>query len=423
MRLSRIVMVLVLVGAVLALSAPATAAQMARISGTVVDTDGQPIAGVTITITTPDSERFEVVKTTNQKGKVTLSFGNVEWQYEIRLEKGGFQTKAEPLPLSAGGTVKAQWVLVPKEAAGANDDGPAAGAGGGGSRAVRTYNEGVEAQRLGDLDLADEKYRRAAEMNPDLAAPHTALAAVASIREDWETAAAEAEAAIAVDPEDVRAMQIRFDAYRNLGQEAEASEAAAALREIGDLDAAAARIFNEGVDAYTAGDLAMAQSKFQQVIQLSPDMVAPYVALAQISLAQGSPAEALAMAKSALEREPDDTRALKIAFDGARLTGDTEAATHALDRLVELEPEWVTTTVFQHAERLIDQNKPEAAALELEYVVKADPDMARAHFLLGMALFNSGRADEGRAHLLRFIELAPDDPDVEIARGLLSYQQ
>ncbi len=45
------------------------------------------------------------------------------------------------------------------------------------------------------------------------------------------------------------------------------------------------------------------------------------------------------------------------------------------------------------------------------------------NFLLGMALFNSGRADEGRAHLLRFIELAPDDPDVEIARGLLSYQQ
>ena len=132
MRLSRIMIVLVLVGAVLALSAPATAAQMARISGTVVDTDGQPIAGVTITITTPDSERFEVVKTTDQKGKVTLSFGNVEWQYEIRLEKGGFQTKAEPLPLTAGGTVKAQWTLAPGTAAGAHAGDVEAGAGGGG---------------------------------------------------------------------------------------------------------------------------------------------------------------------------------------------------------------------------------------------------------------------------------------------------
>ncbi len=422
MRLSRIMMVLVLVGAVLALSAPGTAAQMARISGTVVDTDGQPIAGVTITITTPDSERFEVVKTTNQKGKVTLSFGNVEWQYEIRLEKGGFQTKAEPLPLTSGGTVKAQWTLVAKNAAAADAGAVEAGGGGGGGRVVRTFNEGVEAQRMGDLDLAVAKYRQAAEMDPELAAPHTALAGVALIREDWETAAAEAEAAIAVDPEDVRAMQIRFDAYRNLGQEAKASEAAAALREVGDLDAAAARIFNEGVDAYTAGNLAMAQSKFQQVVQLSPDMVAPYVALAQISLTQGSPAEAVAMAQSALEREPDDTRALKVAFDGARLTGDTDTAAQALDRLVELEPQWVTTTVFQHATRLIDENKPEAAAFELEYVVKADPEMARAHFLLGVALFNSGDTEEGRNHLQIFIGLAPDNPDAEIARGLLSYQ-
>ena len=61
-------------------------------------------------------------------------------------------------------------------------------------------------------------------------------------------------------------------------------------------------------------------------------------------------------------------------------------------------------------------------ALELEYVLKADPDLARAHYLLGMALYNSGRADEGRPHLERFIELAPEDPDVEIAKGLLSYQ-
>ena len=410
------------VGTALVLTAPVTAAQMARISGTVVDTDGQPIAGVTITITTPDSERFEVVKTTNQKGKVTLSFGNVEWQYEIRLEKGGFQTKGEPLPLTSGGTVKAQWTLVAKNAAAADAGAVEAGGGGGGGRVVRTFNEGVEAQRMGDLDLAVAKYRQAAEMDPELAAPHTALAGVASIREDWETAAAEAEAAIAVDPEDVRAMQIRFDAYRNLGQEAKASEAAAALREVGDLDAAAARIFNEGVDAYTAGNLAMAQSKFQQVVQLSPDMVAPYVALAQISLTQGSPAEAVAMAQSALEREPDDTRALKVAFDGARLTGDTDTAAQALDRLVELEPQWVTTTVFQHATRLIDENKPEAAAFELEYVVKADPEMARAHFLLGVALFNSGDTEEGRNHLQIFIGLAPDNPDAEIARGLLSYQ-
>jgi tetratricopeptide (TPR) repeat protein len=415
-----------LVATALVLTAPETAAQVARVSGQVVDPGGQPVAGVTLTVTTPDSENFELVKTTNKKGGVTFSFARGDWQYEIRLEKEGYQAMVELLPVQIGGYVKTGWILAPESAAAAHAEGVKAGGGGGGgggSKVMRTFNEGVEAQRMGDLDLAVAKYRRAAEMDPELAAPHTALAVVASIREDWETAAAEAEAAIAVDPEDVRAMQIRFDAYRNLGQETKTSEAAAALREVGDLDAAAARIFNEGVDAYKAGDVGTAQSKFQQVVQLAPEMVAPYIALAQISLAQGSPAEALAMAQSALEREPDNTRALKIAFDGARLVGNNEAAEQALDRLVELDPQWVTTTLFEHAVKLFNDNQPEAAVLELTWVLKADPAHARANFVLGMSLFSSGRADEGRGYLEKFIELAPDDPDAEIARGILSYQQ
>ena len=72
---------------------------------------------------------------------------------------------------------------------------------------------------------------------------------------------------------------------------------------------------------------------------------------------------------------------------------------------------------------MFNNNQPEVAALELEYVLKADPELARAHYLLGMAYFNSGRVEEGRSHLERFIELAPEDPDAEIARGLLAYEE
>jgi tetratricopeptide (TPR) repeat protein len=423
MRLSPRVMGSMLVGMVFFLTAPETAAQTARVSGKVVDPGGQPVGGVTITVTTPDSDRFEMVKTTNKKGSVVFNLTTVEWEYEIRLEKEGYQTKAEPLRFAIGGTVTAQWILAPNGAAVVGDSSADAGGGGGGSKAARTYNEGVEAQRLGDFDLAAESYRKAAKLDPELAAAHTSLAAISLQREDYSTAAAEAEAALAIDPGDVRAMRIRFDAYRLAGETTKADEAAKALRDIGDLGDAAARIFNEGVDAYNGGDVAVAQSKLQQVVQLDPEMVAPYVALAKISLAQGSAAEAAAMARSALERDPDNLRALKIAFDSARLMGDTEAAAQTLERLVELDPQWVTTTLFDHAAELFNENRAADAAIELEYVVKADPDLGRAHYLLGMALFNTGRADEGRVHLQKFLELAPDDPDAEIARGLLSYQQ
>ena len=394
-----------------------------RIAGTVTTPDGTPIEGVKITVSAETLSR-DIVKTTNKKGKFTVAHTDATADYQYKFEKEGYQTMVLPVNPPVGGTQLREFPMMPVSAGSPEGgDAPAGGATSGGSPAIRAYNEGVEAQRLGDYDLAAESYRKAAKMNPKLAAARTSLAVVSLLQKDYATAAAEAEAALEIDPEDVRAMQLRFDAYRNLGDEAMASEAAAALRKVGDLEAAAARLFNEGVDAYNAGDISTAQSKFQQVVQLSPDMVAPYLALAQISLAQGSAAEALAMAQSALERAPDDARALKVAFDGARLTGNNEVAEQALGRLVELEPQWVTTTLFQHAVQLFNDNQPEAAALELKSVLKVDPEHARANFLLGMALFNSGRADEGRPYLEKFIELAPDDPDAEIARGLLSYQQ
>jgi tetratricopeptide (TPR) repeat protein len=410
--------VCITIGITLITGVQGASAQMARISGVVVDPDGQPIPGATLIISSPNSESFEMVKSTNKKGKVTLSFTNIEWQYQLRIEKEGYQTRTEPLELTIGGTMNAEWTLLPRGSDAAADSGD-----GGGSKAIGTFNEGVEAQRLGDLDLAAQKYRAAAEIDPDLAAAHTALSAVAILQEDYETAAAEAESALEIDPSDTRAMQLRFDAYRLAGNEAKASEAARALREVGDLNQAAGRIFNEGVDAFQAEDLAGAASKFRQAVELDPEMVPAYVALAQIYLTQGSPAEAGAMADSALEREPDNVRAIKLRFDAARLSGDQENAAKMLDRLVELDPEWMGTVLFDHAGKLFNANQPAAAAFELEYIVKAKPELARAHFMLGMALFNTGKAEEGSVHLRRFIELAPDDPDVEIANGLLSYEQ
>jgi tetratricopeptide (TPR) repeat protein len=401
-------------------AAPELFAQMARISGTVVDPEGNPIPDATLTVTTPDSSTFEMVRTTNKKGKVTFSFSNVEWQYQLQIEKEGYQTHTEILQLAIGGTMRAEWTLGP---AGGDTSGGSPEGGDGGGRAVRTFNEGVEAQRLGDLELAAEKYRAAAEIDPDLTAPHSALSAIAILQEDYETAAAEAEAALAIDPGDVRAMQLRFDAYRLGGDEAKADEAAKALREIGDLGAAAGRIFNEGVDAFNAGDTAGAISKFQQAVQLDPEMVTAYVALAQMYLTQGAPAEAAEMIEQALQREPDNVQALKLGYDAARLTGDMDAAAERLDRLAELDPQWMETVLFDHAGALFNDNKPAEAAFELKYVLKANPDLARAHFMYGMALYNSGKVKEGSEHLNKFVELAPDDPDVEIAKGLLSYQQ
>ena len=100
---------------------------------------------------------------------------------------------------------------------------------------------------------------------------------------------------------------------------------------------------------------------------------------------------AAAEAEEALAIDPTDVRAMQLRFDAYRLAGNDV--------------------------------KAEEAAQALEKVLEVEPDHARAHYLLGVALFNTGQTGPASEHLRRFIELAPDDPDAVIAKDLLAYAE
>ena len=82
----------------------------------------------------------------------------------------------------------------------------------------------------------------------------------------------------------------------------------------------------------------------------------------------------------------------------------------------------ILTLVFatQHAK---SQSLPVAhAAVEaFERVLSADPAHARAHFWLGKSYHSAGDYEKGKEYLQKFIEMAPDDPEVPGAREMLSY--
>ena len=390
-----------------------------RISGKVEDQAGKPIEGVQVTAISPSLESFKTEKTTNKKGKFVLAFADSTASYVIELKKQGYQTIVAPINPVPGQTRMVEYVLLPAEGNEQAADERAAMTGA--SRAVLVYNEGVEAQRAGDLELAAKKYNEAAGMNPDLAAPHASLAAIAHLQGDYPGAAAEAEKALIIDPNDARAMQIRFDAYRLAGDKEKAKEAEQALRELGGLSETAARIFNEGADAYNAGDMTTAISKFQQAADLDPSLVQARMVLAKFYFSEGNLSEALARAEEVVALEPDNGDALRITYDSALRLGNTEKAATALDGLAVSDPEWAATGLFKLAAELYNKGQTEAAAQALERVLQADPDHARAHYLLGVAQFNTGQTETASEHLQRFLELAPEDPDAAIARDLLSY--
>jgi tetratricopeptide (TPR) repeat protein len=404
--------------AILVLSAPLAESQAARVSLVVKDIDGKPIEGVTVTVTNPEKETDEIVKLTNKKGKVTITHLDSFPTFIYKFEKEGYQILTTEIHPDYTETLRMEYTLRPQKveiAAGVQQKESK------GNRALTAFNEGAAAQQGGDLDLAEEKFRKAAELDPTLAEPHIALAVVAHQKGDFVAAATEAEQALAINPASEQALLLKYDAYRKQGDEAKTAEAAEALRQSGGASEAARMVFNEGLEAYRTQDAEGAAVKFRQAVALDPELTLGYVMLASISLAGGDPKEAEALASKAIEIDPTNKNALMVRYDAFRNLGDTEGARQALDALIAADPQWAATDLFNHAVELYNADQMADAANALAKVIEAQPDDPEALFLLGMAEYNIGDTANAKIHLARFLELAPDSPDAALAKEMLEY--
>jgi tetratricopeptide (TPR) repeat protein len=288
---------------------------------------------------------------------------------------------------------------------------------------VRRYNEGVEAQQAGDLEGAMAMFREAAEIDPEFAPAFTGIATVAVEQGNFEEAAAAAERAVTLDPESYRALQVRYDAYRNLGDDSKAAAAAKALKQAGDISEATARTFKEAVEAYKAGDPEVAKARFRQALDLEPELVAAYSNLAQIYMREGDAAQAAAMADEVLRRRPDDVPALKVRYEALHEMGDDDAAKSALEAVAAADPTWVATVLFDHAQELFNANRIEEAGIIVEQILTVRPDHAGSLYLAGLCSNSAGDTAAAKAHLEHFLEVAPDSEMAPVAREILTYLQ
>jgi tetratricopeptide (TPR) repeat protein len=401
----------------------ANAQLVGRVSGQVLDEEGNPVEGVKVTATTLAKEGLEETATTNKKGKFLITHKDATHLYVYRLEKDGYETLTEEVdPEAGGGTVRKEFVLK-RGASKVSAPATPGEVSGGGMRALQIYNDAVKAQQNGDYERAQNLYEQALKIDSELAAAHSGIAVIAQLRGDYPAAAAAAEKALELDPNDVRAMEVRFDAYRQLGDQKKADEAAAALQAMGDSSEIARRVHNEAVAAFQNGDAAGAVTKLQQAVRLDPELVPAYAALAKIYARDGDYAEAAKMAAEVVKRDPNDIDIRKVQYDAANRLGDMETAAQALAVVAAADPAWAASGLFDHAVSLFNEGHQAAAAVALEEVLKAAPDNAHAHYLLGMVRFNSGEQDEAKKHLSRFIELAPEDPDAAAAREILKYME
>lgn len=405
----------------LAATLPALAVTQGRIMGEVVDENDEPIPGVTITVTTPELTDYEEVLETNKKGRFTAVFLDATKSYMFKFQKEGFRTVEESVKPQPGANRRVSFMMPSYRAQPAQetDEVPTGADTRGLTEAQKVFNEGVLASQQGDAEAALAKFQEAVGLDPELMQAHLALAGMYLTQHNDQAAAEAAEAALALDPNEIRAVEIAYDAHDALGNTEKAEQYLEQLQETG-IDTSA-RLFNTGVAALNVGDDETAAEKFKAALEEDPELVPAYGALAVVLLRMEDYEGSLEAADQTLARDPENARAKRMRYQALRLLGRIDEAAAVFQELSPEDQQEAIQLQYQAAAELFNAGQTEEAVAMLEAVVAAVPSHGKAHYMLGLSYTNLNQTAAAREHFEKFLEVAPDDPEAGTAREMLEY--
>ena len=400
----------------LLLMIPALAyAQKGRLIGKLVDPEGKPIQGATVTATSPQVPSFREVRTTDRRGNFILDFREMGVTYHYRFEKQGFQPLEANQEWDLEGTERFEWKMSPGTGPEIGGLAPASSS----EPAVLAYNAGVSAVKAKDYTIAETRFREAVGHDPKLVQAWSALAAVGLQTGNNQGAAEAAEKAIALGARDEAILTARWQAYRNLNDGERAAEALKDLEAFGRRAEEAKKFHNEGVGLVKAGNDAAAFAKFQEAVNLDPSLQASQLGLATAALKIGRNAEAAAAAEAVLKADPGNQAAIRIRYNACLVLGDNDRLSDALVGLAVVEPAVAKNGLLKLAFEAYDANQTAKAKERFLKALAVDPNQPLAHYYLALVLVNEGNTAEARMHLERFIALAPSGKEADTAREML----
>lgn len=200
---------------------------------------------------------------------------------------------------------------------------------------------------------------------------------------------------------------------------------------------AATKSFNEGVELSNGGKTDEAIAKFNEVIAAIPNCAECYANIGTVQTRAKKYDEAEAAYKKAIELKPDFAEA----YNGLANLYNTvkkfdlaaEASKKAMD-LAAAAPGGAAgaagaagagggqnaSAVFNQGVILWNAGKIPEAKAQFEAAVKADPNMAEAHYWLGMALLNGGDTAGAKPKFEAYLKLAPTGQYAETAKSIVA---
>ena len=416
-RTRRALLVALLLG--LAVTGALYAQAQGRLQGTVVDQNGAPLAGVKVTAFVPNSS-YKVERTTDKNGKFAILVVDAARSYRLKFEKEGLPPIEQPFRFNVGDTRIEQFVLTVNQPT--EEQLAEAKRIEGQNKAVTAYNEGVGLVQAKNLDAAVAKFQEAVQIDPSLAEAYGVLADIHLKQGRWAEALAAAEKFAELKPAAAKGLrELRYDAYKGMGDEAKANAALEDLIKNEPGREAAIRVYNLGAEATRKEQTEVAIRQLRRAMEIDPTLTDAYVNLANLYLAKKQNKEALEVADSLLKQDPNNGQVQGLRYAALTALGDKAGAKQAFDAMEAGTANQTPQESFRQGVALYNANNIPEAMKAFERTLAKDPNFAKAHYLLGLALASSGQNAKAKEHIESFLKLAPNDPDAKEAQEMLGY--
>jgi arylsulfatase A-like enzyme/Tfp pilus assembly protein PilF len=171
-----------------------------------------------------------------------------------------------------------------------------------------------------------------------------------------------------------------------------------------------------------AGALPKAADLLEALAAAHPDYADAHNSLGVIYSRMGRHREAQAAFRRVLELDPTSATAFENLGVDAMGAGDLSAALANLKRAIEIDPRLARAHNALAAVYLRQKREPEAIA-EWQTALQLEPHLYDALYNAGVTLWDSGRHDEARPYLERFLREAPPQPyaaDLTRIRNMMS---
>jgi len=268
---------------------------------TVTDSQGKPLANVTITIHDTQLVNFKKILHTNKKGSATHG-ALVNHLFHLTVELAGYQTQMLTIQIPAYELHQETVVLRTNEEviaeAEAND--PHA-------QAVNRFNRAVEYLNQGDADQAIPLLEESLKLDNTIHQTWLEMGKIYFIREKYAEARQHLLKAVELNPGLAVAYRLLAAIEEKSGNAKEAERYSKLAQEKGGVTAIDK--FNDGITAFNKNDMDTAIALFKESLQLDPNWADSYFQLGMSQLNKGLNAEAIVNLNKYLELQPNGSQA------------------------------------------------------------------------------------------------------------------